>query len=222
MSARAKILLLMGLIAAGVVLSRTALGSQFEVATLLATMRTWGSSWAAIPLYFLLFGAVTSSLLPAVAMMITAGVTWGFWPGWLLVWAAANVWANAHFLLGRWLAKDTLQAWLTRRGASWLVRELDQGAVFTTVMIRQIPIPFLLVNLAGGASPMRHWQWALGNAIGLVPNCLIYTQLAAALADGVKGARDAAAFRGITAAVGVIALTALSRWLQRRFVSAPR
>ncbi len=197
------------------------LGERFELAALIATMRSLGGSPAAIPLYLLLFGATTTLFLPAVAMMVTAGVTWGFWPGWLIVWLSANLWANAHFLVGRWIAGDSLRPWLERRGAGWLVRELDQGGVLTTIMVRQLPLPFPLVNLSAGASPMTWRRWGLGNAIGLVPNCLIYTQLAAGLADGAAGARETAAFRVISAGVAVIGLSLVSRWVQRRFAATP-
>lgn len=217
MSARSKLVFLIVLIAAGALIGRTSLGSHFEAATLIATMRSLGHSAAAIPFYFLIFGVATTLFTPAVAMMVTAGVTWGFWPGWMVVWAAATVWANVHFLVGRWVAGDELTSWLRKRGAAWLLRELDHGGALTTIMVRQLPFPFLLVNLAGGASPMRWRDWAVGNAVGLIPNCMIYTQLAAALADGVDGAKEAAAYRVISATLGVIALSLLSRWLQRRF-----
>lgn len=216
MSLRVKVLLLIVLIVVGAAIGRTWLSSYFEVATLIAALRELGTSGAAIPLYFLIFGVATSLFTPAVALMVASGVTWGFWPGWLLGWGAANVWAHAHFLVGRWIADDALMRWFTRRGAGWLVRELDEGGVLTTVMVRQLPLPFPLVNLAAGASPMRWRKWALGNALGLLPNCLIYTQLAAALADGVEGAPEAAAYRVLTAGAGVIALALLSRTLQRR------
>lgn len=216
MALRVKVLLLIVLIVVGAAIGRTWLSSYFEVATLIATLRELGTSGAAIPLYFLIFGVATSLFTPAVALMVASGVTWGFWPGWLLVWGAANVWAHAHFLVGRWIAGDALKRWLSSRGAGWLVRELDEGGVLTTVMVRQLPLPYPLVNLAAGASPMRWRKWALGNALGLLPNCLIYTQLAAALADGVEGASEAAAYRVLTAGAGVITLALLSRWLQRR------
>jgi len=197
------------------------LGDRFEAATLITTMRALGTSGAAIPLFFLLFGVTTSLFTPAVALMVTAGVTWGFWPGWLVVWGAANLWVHAGFFVGRWIAGDSLKRWLAGRGAGWLVRELDQGGALTTIMVRQLPLPFPLVNLAAGASPMGWKKWALGNAIGLIPNCLIYTQLAAALVDGVDGARQTAAFRVVTAAAGVISVGLLSKWLQRRFAATP-
>ena len=221
MAPRVKLVLLIVLIAIGALIGRTSLGAQFEPVTVIANLRALGSAALAIPLYFLLFGVATSLFMPAVAMMVVSGVTWGFWPGWLITWAAANVWAHAHFAVGRWIAGDELTGFLSRRGAGWLVRELDHGGALTTIMVRQLPLPFPLVNLSAGASPMGWKKWALGNALGLLPNCLIYTQLAAALADGAEGAKETAVVRVLIAATGVIALGLLSRWLQRRFASVP-
>lgn len=212
----------MGLIVGAAALSRLALGARFEAGELISTLRALGTSAAAVPLFVLLFGVATSLLTPAVAFMITAGVTWGFWPGWLVVWGAANLWAHAHFFIGRWVAGDALSQWLERRGARWLSRELDQGGVLTTVMVRQLPLPFSLVNLAAGASPLPWPRWLVGNALGLLPNCLIYTQLAAALAEGAAGARETVAYRVLIAGAGIISLSLVSRWLQRRLAPAPR
>jgi uncharacterized membrane protein YdjX (TVP38/TMEM64 family) len=64
---------------------------------------------------------------------------------------------------------------------------------------------------------MRWRDWVIGNAIGLIPNSIIYTQLAAGLADGMEGAKETAALRVITAAIGIFTLSLTTRWLQRRF-----
>lgn len=217
MSLRVKVLLLIGFIAVSTAVLRTVFGASLEPSALIATMRSLATSPAAVPAFFLLFGLGTSVFAPAVAFMVTAGVTWGFWPGWVFVWGAANLWANVHFVLGRWVAGDALTKWLERRGATWLTGELESGGVFATVMIRQLPLPFVLVNLSAGASPLQWRRWVLGNALGLIPNSIIYTQLAAALADGVSGAKEAGATRALLSAAGVIALSLVSRWLQKRF-----
>jgi uncharacterized membrane protein YdjX (TVP38/TMEM64 family) len=201
------------------VAGRVWLGDRFEPAAVIAWLRDAGGSAAAMPLFIGLFGVVTTLFGPAVVMMIASGVTWGFWPGWLVVWVAANVWANVHFAIGRWIAGDTIRQWLDRRGARWLTTELDQGGTLTTIMIRQVPLPYVLVNLAGGASPMPWWRWGLGNAIGLLPNCLIYTSLAAALADGAEGARREAVIRVLVSGALIIGMSLLTRFLQRRFSS---
>lgn len=219
MQRRWKQLAVLALIIAGAVLGRGFLAERFNLEALIAEMRAWGGGAAAIPIYFGVFGVVTSLFMPAVAMMITAGVTWGFWPGWVLVWAAANVWAHVHFAIGRWLGGDSLRRWLEGKGVTWLIRELDQGGIATTIMVRQLPLPYPLVNLTAGASPIRWSRWTIGNAIGLIPNCLIYTQLAAALAEGAEGAKERAAFRVVLAAAGVIGIGLLSRLVQRRFAA---
>lgn len=217
MSARSKVLLLIAVIIVSAVIGRTSLGERFEAATLISTLRTLGNSGVAIPLYFLIFGLATAVLGPAVGMVVVAGVTWGLWPGWVIAWGAMNVWANVHFAIGRWVAGDALKAWLERRGVKWLQRELEQGGLMTTIMVRQLPFPFLLVNLSGGASPTSWRDWALGNALGLIPNSIIYAQLAAALADGVEGARETALMRVLIAGAGIFALGLFTRWLRQRY-----
>ena len=64
MSARAKIVLLIVLIVVGAAIGRTSLGDRFEAATLIATMRGLGTSSAAIPLFFLIFGVATLAFHP--------------------------------------------------------------------------------------------------------------------------------------------------------------
>jgi uncharacterized membrane protein YdjX (TVP38/TMEM64 family) len=200
-------------------IGKTVLGERFETGHLIGSLREMGSATGAIPLYLLIFGVATTAFTPAVVLMVTAGVTWGFWPGWLIVWVAANVWSNAHFAVGRWVAGDAMRTMLERRGATWLVKEVSQGGLLTTLMVRQLPIPFPLLNLAAGASPLPLRQWLIGNAIGLIPNCMIYTELSAALADGVDGARERALVRVVTVGVLVVGLSLVSRLVQKRLAA---
>ena len=219
MTPRLKLVIVLLALVTAAVVGRGWLGDRFEPATIVGWLRDAGASTFAAPLFLALFGVVTTLFGPAVVMMIAAGVTWGLWPGALFVWVGANVWANLHFAIGRWIAGDSLRTWLEKRGAKWLTRELDQGGAFATIMVRQLPLPFVLDNLAGGASPMPWWRWALGNAIGLAPNCLIYTQLAAALADGVEGAKHQAVVRVLLTASLVIGMALVTRWIQRRYTA---
>ncbi|PZR16043.1 MAG: hypothetical protein DI536_07035 [Archangium gephyra] len=156
-------------------------------------------------------------LAPAMALMAAAGVTWGFFPGWLIVWVTANVWTHAQFLLGRWIGAHQLERWLSNKGGGFVTRELAQGGIIATVLVRQLPLPFIGVNLAAGATAIAWRHWIIGNAIGLLPNCLIYTSLAAALIDGAQGAKEQAALRALISGGSIITLGLFTRWLQRRF-----
>ena len=66
---------------------------------------------------------------------------------------------------------------------------------------------------------MPWWRWAVGNLVGLAPNCIIYTQLAAALADGVDGAKHDAVVRVLITATLVIGMSLVTRWIQRRYTA---
>jgi uncharacterized membrane protein YdjX (TVP38/TMEM64 family) len=216
-SPRIKLIVLVLVLGAGALLTRTAWADRFEPTVIVAFLRELGSSVAAVPLFLVMFLLATTLFAPAVTLMLAAGVTWGAWPGIVIVWAGANLATHAHFVLGRWVAGDTIRRLLARPQVAWLSRELEHGGVFTTILIRQLPLPFLLVNLAGGASPMPWSRWAIGNAVGLLPNCIIYTQLAATIVAGVEGSgRELAVRVGLTATL-VIAMSLVGRVVQRRF-----
>ena len=89
--------------------------------------------------------------------------------------------------------------------------------MLATVLIRQLPLPFVGVNVAAGASPIPWPKWVAGNALGLLAPAVVYSQLAAAIADGVEGAEGQAVQRVLLTAGSLIALSLLSRWVQRRF-----
>jgi uncharacterized membrane protein YdjX (TVP38/TMEM64 family) len=178
------------------------------------------SGWA-VPLFLGFFLVATTALTPAALSFITAGALWGFWPGFLIAFIGANLWSNVHFLIGRVLARAQVKEFLSRRGFSRVTAELEHGGVLATVVVRQLPLPFLVVNLAGGASPMRTPRWLLGNALGLLPTTIVYAQLGAAIASGVEGARTTALLRALAAGLLVIALGLVSRLAQRRRAARP-
>lgn len=206
----------LGLVAAAVA-ARVALGDRFEPAALVTWLRSTGEHGWAIPLFVLVFFVASTLFLPAVVLFVTGGLMWGWWPGALIVWVAANLATHVHFAFGRWVAGDEVRRFLSARPrVNWLTRELEQGGVLTTIMVRQLPIPFPITNLAGGASPMPFRRWLIGNAVGLAPNCLLYTSVAAALASGVEGAKQELATRVLITASLVIGFSLATRWVQRR------
>jgi uncharacterized membrane protein YdjX (TVP38/TMEM64 family) len=198
-------------------LGRELLGAHFELNVVVGWLQGLGASSLAIPAYLTVFIVATTLLTPAVAMMLVGGVMWGPWPGGLIVWAVVNLAAHAQFALGRRLGRESVRSWLDRRRAGWIVRELESGGVLATLLIRQLPLPFVGVNVAAGASPIPFARWAAGNAIGLAIPVAVYTQLAGAIAAGAAGARALAAERAVYAAVAVTGLALVSRLVQRRF-----
>ncbi|MEW5738807.1 MAG: VTT domain-containing protein [Myxococcota bacterium] len=215
--------LLCAFIGAALLFRRT-FGAQLEPQALVQTLRALGEEGWAVPAFVVLYGVGTTLLAPALSFVVVAGVTWGFWPGWLIAWLSTNLWANVHFLAGRWIGRDRLKHALARRGVTRVLRELEHGGVLAVVVLRQFPLPFVGVNVAAGASPIAWRRFALGNALGLLPGALVVTQLASSLADGVDGAREAAGLRVAVAAALVVALAVGTRlvvaWWERRSARA--
>lgn len=211
--------LLVAFIAAAVLFHRV-FGARLEPQALVQALRALGEQGWAILAYVALFGLATTLLGPAMAMVVVAGLTWGFWPGCLIAWLVTNLWSNLHFWAGRLLGRERLKAALARRGVTRVLRELERGGVLAMVMIRQVPLPFVAVNVAAGASPIAWRKFALGNALGLAPGTLVISHLASSLADGVEGAREAATVRVVIAAALVVTLALGTRllvgWWERR------
>lgn len=220
MKRRLTLLALLGAFVAAAVVLRWGFGDRLEPRLLVQVLRELGGRGGAIPAYVLLFGVATAFFAPALSLVVVACVTWGFWPGVLIVWLTENLWANLGFLVGRLLGRERLQAALARRGVTRVLRELEHGGVLATIVVRQLPLPFVGVNVAAGATPMRWSRWALGNALGLVPGAVVVGQLAASLADGVEGAREAAGRQVAIGAALVVGLALGTRlflgWWQRR------
>jgi uncharacterized membrane protein YdjX (TVP38/TMEM64 family) len=207
------VLLLGAFTAAAVAVALRGAGA-FEAGALLAALEEARRTPWLGPAYAALFGA-TTFLAPAFGFFVIAGALWGFWPGWLAGWLAASLWSNLHFAAGRWLLRGPVTAWLAAPRLALLRRELEQGGALAVVLVRQLPLPFVGVNAAAGASPMTWRRFALGNAAGLLPSSVIYAWSASAILEGVEGARAGAVARVLLAAGAILALGVSSRLLQR-------
>ena len=211
-----------GLVLAAMALAvRYALGEQLTLQGLLALLRAQGGSVWAVPLFLVLFVLMSSLMLPAVALFAVAGVTWGFGPGMLISWVAANLGANLQFWVARRVGQERVVEWLNRRGFTSLNLELQTAGLVSVVMLRQVPLPFAAVNAACGASPLKWRDFALGNAIGLLTNSAVYTWFASSIVGGVEGAEKEALFTALSIGAGIIvvmiALRVLSKkWLAKR------
>ena len=192
-----------------VAVNMTAPGSWEPRALVERLGRVREAGWL-VPLFFLLFGA-TTLLAPAFVFFVTAGALWGFWPGCLIGWLAANVWAHAQFFVGRGLGRARAQRWLADDRFSRVRHELEAGGALAVVVVRQLPLPFVGVNVAAGVSPLKWSRWSSGNAVGLVPGAIVYSWSAASIVAGVEGARAEAAIRVGAAALAIVALGLVSR-----------
>ncbi|MCV2875674.1 FAD-dependent oxidoreductase [Rhodobacteraceae bacterium XHP0102] len=140
-------------------------------------------------IYFLAYVAVTALSLPlAVWMTLGAGAIFGFWSALLMVSFAASIGATLAFLAARYVARDWVMA---RFGArlEGVNRGLARDGAFYLFTLRLVPIvPFFVVNLVMGLSPMKVLTFYLVSQAGMFAGTTVYvnagTQLAGISALG--------------------------------------
>lgn len=193
-------------------------GDQFEPKVMVARLRELGAHPASVALFVLAYAVGTSALLPAVGFAIVSAVVWGYFPGMAVSLLALNIVSNVHFGIGRWLGREKVEAWLKDKG--WESVVVRETGVSTMIAIRQLPLPFLAVNVAVGVSPMKWWHFAVGSAIGAIPPTVVYTWFATALLEGVEGARTEALLKALAGGAAMVALALgpkiWAAWRRRR------
>jgi pyruvate/2-oxoglutarate dehydrogenase complex dihydrolipoamide dehydrogenase (E3) component/uncharacterized membrane protein YdjX (TVP38/TMEM64 family) len=140
--------------------------------------------WSTALVFFLAYVAVTGLSLPGAALMtLVAGAIFGLLWGTLIVSFASSVGATLAFVVSRFVLRDWVQA---RFGHA--LRALNQGVSreggFYLFTLRLIPaVPFFVINLAMGLTPLRTWTFYWVSQVGMLAGTIVYvnagTQLAA-------------------------------------------
>jgi uncharacterized membrane protein YdjX (TVP38/TMEM64 family) len=172
--------------------------------------------WAA-GTFFLAYAAVTALSLPVATVLgLVAGALFGRVLGTFLVSGASTVGATVAFLISRYLLHD----WVQNRYASRL-RAINDGierdGPFYLFLLRLTPVvPFFLINLGMGLTPMRARTFAGVSWIGMLPGTFLYVNAGTALAT-IESPRDVLSpvVAASLAAVGLVPLV-LRKLIQRR------
>jgi uncharacterized membrane protein YdjX (TVP38/TMEM64 family) len=124
---------------------------------------------------FLLYVAVTAASLPAAGLCTLAyGWFFGFWQALLLVSFASTMGATLAFLLTRYLFREAVQKRFGDRLAGFN-RALEREGAFYLFTLRLIPqVPFFLINIMMGLTPLRaRTFWCVSQA-GMLPGTCVF------------------------------------------------
>ena len=134
--------------------------------------------------FFVAYVAVTGLSLPGAALMtLVAGAIFGLLWGTVIVSFASTIGATLAFLASRFLLRD----WVQRRFGHAL-RAVNEGVAregaFYLFTLRLIPaVPFFVINLALGLTPIRTATFYWVSQFGMLAGTIVYvnagTQLAA-------------------------------------------
>jgi pyruvate/2-oxoglutarate dehydrogenase complex dihydrolipoamide dehydrogenase (E3) component/uncharacterized membrane protein YdjX (TVP38/TMEM64 family) len=160
--------------------------------------------------FFILYIAFTSLSLPAAALMtLLAGAIFGAALGTALVSFASAIGATLAMLAARFVLRDWVQARFARRLTS-INRGIERDGAFYLFTLRLIPaVPFFLINLAMGLTPIRTWTFYWVSQLAMFPATLLYVNAGTQLAR-LESLRDVLSWQLIGALVllGIFPLAA--------------
>jgi len=131
---------------------------------------------------FLIYVMVTGLSLPGAAVL-TLAADWffGLWQGTLLVSFASTIGATLAYLFSRFLFHDAIQRKFGERLEKFNAALKKEGP-FHLFTLRLIPVvPFFVINLVMGLTPIRTWTFWWVSQIGMLAGTIVYVYAGAAV-----------------------------------------
>jgi dihydrolipoamide dehydrogenase len=132
--------------------------------------------------YFVVYVIATSLSFPGAALLtIIGGMIFGLWVGLLLVSFASSLGATLAFLVSRFLLRD----WVQSKFANYLGavnKGIEKDGAFYLFSLRLIPVvPFWVINLVMGITPMKAVVFYLVSQVGMLAGTAVYVNAGAEL-----------------------------------------
>ncbi|HXG63142.1 MAG TPA: VTT domain-containing protein [Planctomycetota bacterium] len=154
----------------------TPLGNWLRPEHVSAWAGSLGARWYAGPLAVAVFIAGGFMMVPLLALAFACGMVFGAWPGAAYALTGAMAGASASFAVGRRLGRERLRRLLGERIRRFEGRVVRRG-ILAVFLVRKIPAPYGLVNLAAGASEVRFRDFFLGTLLGTGPGVVLLSVL---------------------------------------------
>jgi uncharacterized membrane protein YdjX (TVP38/TMEM64 family) len=134
-----------------------------KLATVAAPYRDEWYAFLFVLAAFLLLGLL---LFPILVLIAATGIAFGPVLGPLYAMAGSLACASAGFAIGRRLGHEKVER-LIGSGPARLADRLRRNGTLTVFVIRKVPAPFTLVNVAIGASPVSFRDFILGTLLAM-------------------------------------------------------
>ena len=173
------------------------------------------SGCAAFGIYVLVTGL---SLPGALVLSLTYAWLFGFWRSLLIVSFASTTGATASFLLSRFLFRDWVRSRFADRVDDF-EKHWESDGPFYLLTLRLVPaVPFFIVNLLMGLTPIRTRTYWWVSQFGMLPGSIVYLYAGAAVPSlTVLSERGTSGILSVELLVG-LCLLGVSPWLIRAIV----
>ena len=185
----------------------------------LGDLRDWIKSLGALGslVFILIYVAAVVAAIPAAPFSLAAAALFGSVWGVIVINIGATLGTGLAFLVGRYLARQSVVNWL---GHNEKFRRLDQlteehGAIIVA-LTRLVPIfPFNLLNYGFGLTRVPFWTYIFWTWLCIIPGTVLYVVGADAVLQGVAQ-RKVPWPLVLTFGAVLIFLTLLVRFAKRR------
>ena len=148
--------------------------------------------------------------LPAPALAMGAGYSFGIYEGFLLTWFGALVGGVISFWISRWLGRDFVAG---SERMQRLDRYVEEHGTITIFILRLLPlVSFDAISYAAGLSGISFWRFFVATALGMLPGTLAFVSLG--------GASSSTGFALVL--IGLAVLAAAAYLYQRRTLKVRR
>lgn len=141
-------------------------------------------------IYFVAYVIITAFSIPGAAVLTLAGgAFFGFWTGLIVVSFASTIGATAAFWISRYFLHDFVQKRFGDRLAA-INEGVKKDGSFYLFTLRLVPVvPFFLINLGMGLTPMPALKFFFVSQIGMFLGTAVYVNAGTQLAkiDSLKG-----------------------------------
>jgi uncharacterized membrane protein YdjX (TVP38/TMEM64 family) len=167
---------------------------------------------AALLVYFTVYAVGSALPLPLLTCMtLLAGALFGRWLGTLVASLAYAAGVTVSFVLARSLLRERVRRRFGPR-IDWLNRRVERDGAFYLLTLRLLPsVPFYVVNLLMGLSPMRLGVYVVVSWVGVLPITFLYAGVGTSLAE-LQSPADVLSAK----VLGSLAALALFPWLVRK------
>ncbi len=116
--------------------------------------------------------------LPAPALAMGAGYSFGIYEGFLLTWFGALLGGVISFWISRWIGRDFVAG---SERMQRLDRYVDQHGAITIFVLRLLPlVSFDAISYAAGLSSISFWRFLVATALGMLPGTFAFVYLGGA------------------------------------------
>jgi uncharacterized membrane protein YdjX (TVP38/TMEM64 family) len=146
------------------------------------------------------------------ACVVAFGPEQGFWNAWL----ATVVSGVATYFTGRLTSTQTQKRFGGATGGRF-TRFMGKNTLLASFFVRFIPTgPFIVANMAFGATRANFWAYIIGLAVGVLPKTMMVAFFGDSIMDALQGEFLAAAVMAVLALVVAVAIALVVRRFMRR------